>query len=83
MESKPFDVALFTIAEADSSKISEFTLSLDGPTMCWYSWHDLQEVASFQDVHNRFSCLFHREIPKRELLRQFYAIAQEPQETIP
>ena len=35
-----------------------------------------------QDVHTQFLELFHREIPKRELLHQFYTIAQGPNETV-
>ena len=39
-------------------------------------------VHAFQDVCTQFLELFHYEVPKRELLRQFYTISQEPQETV-
>ena len=71
-----------TIAEVDASKIAKFTMSLDEPTTRWYSRCDLEEIATFQDVCTQFLELFHREIPKQELLRQFYAIIQEPHEIV-
>ena len=51
-----------------ASKIAEFTLSLDGPAARWYSRLDAGEVTTFQDVRTKFLELFHREVPKRELL---------------
>ena len=36
----------------------------------------------FQDVRTQFLKLFHREIHKRELLRQCYAITQQPHEIV-
>ena len=71
-----------TVAEVEASKIAEFTLSLDGPAARWYFCHDSGEFAMFQDVCTQFLKLFHCEIHKRELLRQFYAITQEPHETV-
>mgnify|MGYP000367854103 FL=1 len=46
------------------------------PGMIWESFH-------IQDVCNHFLRLFHWEIPRRELLHQFYAIAQELLEMVP
>ena len=69
-------------AEIDASKIAEFTLSLDGPAARWYSRLDAGEVTTFQDVRTKFLELFHREVPKRELLRQFFSMSQEPHETV-
>ena len=62
------------VAGIDASKIAEFILSLDRPAARWYSRHDPGEFTTFQDVRTRFLELFHREIPVRELLRQFNAI---------
>ena len=71
-----------TPAEIDASKIAEFTLSLDGPAARWYSRLDAGEVTTFQDVRTNFLELFHREVLKRELLRLFFSISQEPHETV-
>ena len=54
-------------AEIDTSQKAEFTLSLDGPAARWYSRFQT-EVVTFQEVRAKFLELFHREIPKRELL---------------
>ena len=54
-----------TTTKIESSKIAEFTLSLDGPTARWYSRLDPGEFAMFQDVHTQFLELFHREVPKK------------------
>ena len=66
-----------TAAEVEASKIIEFIFFLDGPATRWYSRHDPGEFATFQDVRTHFIELFHHELPKQELLRQFYAITQE------
>ena len=71
-----------TTAKIESSKIAELTLALDGPAARWYSRLDLGEFTTFQDVCMKFLELFHREVPKRELLRQFLIMSQEPQETV-
>ena len=71
-----------SLAEIDASKIVEFMLSLDGPAARWYSRFDTGEVTTFQDVRTKFLELFHREVAKRELLRQFFSMSQEPQETV-
>ena len=69
-------------AKIEASKIAEFTLSLNGPAARWYSRLDAGEVTTFQDVRTKFLELFHQEIPKRELLRQFFSMSQEPHETV-
>ena len=69
-------------AEIESSKITEFTLSLDGPAARWYCRHDAGKVTTFQDIRTKCLELFHREVPKRELLRQFFSMSQEPHETV-
>ena len=43
---------------------------------------EVGEVATFQIVCTKFLELFHREVPKRELLRQFFSISQEPHEMV-
>ena len=53
-------------ANAKTSKIAEFDLSLDGQAANRYSQHDLGEFASFSTLRDRFIHLFHRQIPKRE-----------------
>ena len=71
-----------TTTKIKSSKIAEFTLSLDGPAARWYSRLDPGEFATFQDVRTKFLELFHREVLKRELLWQFFSMSQEPQEIV-
>ena len=71
-----------TATEIESSKITKFTLSLDGPSPRWYSRLEMGEFTMFQDVRTKFLELFDHEVPKRELLRQFFTMSQEPQETI-
>ena len=80
MVGQPFD--RLTTAKIKASKIAEFTLSLDGRTARWYSRLDSGEFTTFHDVRIQILELFHREVPKRELLRQFFTINQEPQETV-
>ena len=71
-----------TPAEIDASKIAEFTLSLDGPAARWYSRLEVGEATTFQIVRTKFLELFHREVPKWELLRQFFSMSQEPHVTV-
>ena len=71
-----------TPAEIDASKLAEFTLFLDGPAARWYSRLEVGEATTFQIVRTKFLELFHREVPKRELLRQFFSMSQEPHETV-
>ena len=56
------------VADAKTSKITEFDLSLDGQAVNRYSQHDLGEFSSCRDLQERFIRLFHRQIPKRDLL---------------
>ena len=42
---------------------------------------EIGDATTFQIVRTKFLELFHREVPKRELLRQFFSMSQEPHET--
>ena len=70
-------------ADANKSKIVEFRLSLDGKLANWYSQHEEDEFQSFKQLTTKLIRLFHRRIPKRELMSQFYAAYQEAHETVP
>ena len=48
----------------------------------WYCCLEPGEFATFQDIHTKLLELFHRKVPKRELLRQFFTMRQEPQYTV-
>ena len=74
---------LLEMIEAHISKIAEFGLSLDGEAASWYSQNDIVEFTDFDQVREKFIQLFHRSIPQRDLLTQFYAIAREVTENIP
>ena len=65
------------------SKIAEFGLSLDGQAASWYSQNDIAEFADFDQLLEEFVQLFHKRIPQRDLMSQFYAILQEANETVP
>lgn len=69
--------------EAESSKIMEFTLSFDGPTMCWYFLHILGEFAMFQDVQIVFLNFSIGRYASGNCFVQLYAITQEPNERVP
>ena len=56
-------------------KGSLFGLSLDGQAANWYSQHDITEFNEFEQLKEQIVQLFHRRIPQRELMSQFYAIA--------
>ena len=71
------------LVEANISKIAEFGLSLDGQAASWYSQNDISEFADFDQLRQEFVQLFHRRIPQRDLMSQFYAILQEANETVP
>ena len=43
----------------------------------------MAEFADFDQLRVEFIQLFHRRIPQRDLMSQFYAIAQEVNETVP
>mgnify|MGYP000476957188 CR=1 FL=1 len=70
-------------ANADKSKISEFRLSLDEQSANWYSQHEAGEFESFKQITTKFIRLFHRQVPKRELMSQFYVAYQEAHEIVP
>ena len=71
------------LVEANISKIAEFGLSLDGQAASWYSQNEISEFADFDQLKQEFVQLFHRRIPQRDLMSQFYAIRQEANETVP
>ena len=71
------------LIEANISKIAEFRLSLDGQATSWCSQNDIVEFADFDQLQEEFVQLFHRRIAQRDLMRQFYAIIQEENETVP
>ena len=70
-------------AYANKSKNAEFGLSLDGQSANWYSQHEVGELESFKQLTTKFIRLFHRQVPKRELMSQFYVAYQEDHETVP
>ena len=70
-------------ADADKSKITKFGLSLDGQSTNWYSQHEASEFQSFKTLNTKIIRLFHRQVPKRELMSQFYAAYQEAHEIVP
>ena len=71
------------MTEANISKIAEFGLSLDGQATSWYSHNDITEFADFNQLREQFIQLFHRRVPKLDLMSQFYSIAKEVTETVP
>ena len=66
----------------DKSKIAEFVLSLDGYSANWFAQNGLQGFASFEILTSKFLQLFHRQIPQKDLIAQFYALYQEKNETV-
>ena len=70
-------------ADADKSKIVEFRLSLDGQSTNWYAQHEVGELESFKQLTSKFIIPFHGQVPKRELMSQFYVACQEVHETVP
>ena len=71
------------LVEANISKITEFGLSLNGQAASWYLQNEISEFADFDQLRQEFVQLFHRRIPQRDLMSQFYAILQEANETVP
>ena len=71
------------LVEANISKIAEFGLSLDGQAASWYSQNEISEFADFDQLKQEFVQLFHKRIPQRDLMSQFYASRQEANETVP
>ena len=72
---------LSTAAE-DKSKIAEFVLSLDGPSANWFAQNGIRAFESFEQLTTKFTQLFHRQIPQKDLIGQFYAAYREPNETV-
>ena len=71
------------VTEANMSKIAEFGLSLDGQSTSWYSRNDIVEHTDFDKLREQFIRLFHRRIPQRDLMCQFYSIVQGATKTLP
>ena len=69
--------------EVNISKIAELGLSLEGQAASWYSLNDIAEFADFEQLREEFVQLFHKRIPQRDLMSQFYAIIHEANETVP
>ena len=72
---------LSAIAE-DKSKIVEFVLSLDGQSANWFAQNGFRAFETFEQLTKKFLQLFHRQIPQKDLIAQFYALYQEPNETV-
>ena len=66
----------------DKSKILEFVLSLDGQLENWFAQNGFRAFETFEQLTNKFIQLFHRQIPQKDLIAQFYASYQEPHETV-
>ena len=60
----------------------EFVLSLDGPSTNWFAQNGIRAFESFEQLTTKFTQLFHRQIPQKDLIGQFYAAYQEPNETV-
>ena len=69
-------------AAEDKSKIAEFVLSLEGYSANWFAQNGLRGFETFEQLNNKFLQLFHRQIPQKDLIAQFYALYQEQQETV-
>ena len=66
----------FPEAEAHESKIAEFRLTLDGWAACWHSLMDLAAIKTFDQLQSAFLRFFHRRVPQREIIGQFYTMKQ-------
>ena len=69
-------------ATEGKSKIDEFVQSLDGPLANWFAQNGIRAFESFEQLTTKFTQLFHRQIPQKDLIGQFYAVYQEPNETV-
>ena len=69
-------------ATEGKSKIDEFVQSLDGPLANWFAQNGIRAFKSFEQLTTKFTQLFHRQIPQKDLIGQFYAAYQEPNETL-
>ena len=45
--------------------------------------HNLRDLATFEDLQDKFLQLFHRQFAQRELIDRFYDTYQEAHETVP
>ena len=68
--------------DEDKSKIAEFVLSLDGASTNWFVQNGIRAIESFEQLTTKFTQVFHRQIPQKDLIRQFYAAYQEPNERV-
>ena len=66
----------------DKSKIVEFVLSLDGQSANWFAQNGFRAFETFEQLTKNFLQLFHRQIPQKDLIAQFYALYQESKETV-
>ena len=60
----------------EKSKIVEFVLSLDGLSANWFAKNGIRAFESFESFEHlttKFTQLFHRQIPQKDLIGQFYA----------
>ena len=69
-------------ATEDKSKIAKFVLSLDGPSANWFAQNGLKAFESFEQLTTKFIQLFHRQVPQKDLIGNFYAAYQESHETV-
>ena len=65
-----------------TSLIAKFVLSLDGPSANWFGLNGLRAFESFEQLTTRFIQLFHRQVPQKDLIYQFYEAYQEQHETV-
>ena len=72
-----------TISKAGRSKIAEFGLSLEGPTVRWHAQYSPGSFATFTNLRDKFLRLFHQQVAQRELVGQFYTTYQEAHEIVP
>ena len=68
--------------EAHQSKMTEFGLTLDGRAAFWHSQMDLPAITTFDQLQLAFLRFFHRRVPQREIIGQFYTIKQLPTQSI-
>ena len=49
-------------------KIAELVLSLNGPSANWFAQNGIRVFESFEQLTMKFTQLFHREIPQKDLI---------------
>ena len=62
--------------------MTKFGLTLDGRAVFWHSQMDLPAITTFDQLQSAFLRFFHRRVPQREIIRQFYTIKQLPTESV-